>query len=156
PILVHGLLGGGAFGNLWLYIVGPLLGGAIAAAVFKMQEGKMSKVQGAKYLFRTLHLGLWTLDFGLTRRRNYSTRRGPRRWAPGVVQRVHDLRLVRAPAEPGGPAMVHRGDRQLGHRALRVSAPGPREPHRLHGADAGATQDHAGGDHADRLCALRG
>src|SRR5262249_46031965 len=38
PILVHGLLGGGAFGNLWLYIVGPLLGGAIAAAVFKMQE----------------------------------------------------------------------------------------------------------------------
>jgi len=39
PILVHGLLGGGSFSNLWLYLVGPFAGGALAAAVFKMQEG---------------------------------------------------------------------------------------------------------------------
>jgi aquaporin Z len=38
PILVHALLGGGTFGNLWLYIVGPLLGGALAAGMFKLQE----------------------------------------------------------------------------------------------------------------------
>jgi aquaporin Z len=39
PTLVHGLLGGGSFGSLWLYLVGPFAGGALAAAVFKMQEG---------------------------------------------------------------------------------------------------------------------
>jgi aquaporin Z len=38
PILVHGLLGGGSFASLWLYLVGPFVGGALAAAVFKMQE----------------------------------------------------------------------------------------------------------------------
>ncbi len=38
PTLVHGLLGGGSFGSLWLYIVGPLAGGFLAAAVFKVQE----------------------------------------------------------------------------------------------------------------------
>jgi aquaporin Z len=38
PILVHGLLGGGSFANLWLYLVGPFAGGALAAAVFKLQE----------------------------------------------------------------------------------------------------------------------
>ena len=38
PTLVHGLLSGGSFANLWLYIVGPFAGGALAAVVFKSQE----------------------------------------------------------------------------------------------------------------------
>ncbi len=37
PILVDALLGGGPLGHLWLYIVGPLLGGAVAAAAFRAQ-----------------------------------------------------------------------------------------------------------------------
>lgn len=39
PTLVHGLMGGGSFSSLWLYIVGPFVGGALAAVVFKSQEG---------------------------------------------------------------------------------------------------------------------
>jgi aquaporin Z len=39
PILVHALAGGGGFGDLWLYWVGPLLGGALAAGVFRVQHG---------------------------------------------------------------------------------------------------------------------
>lgn len=35
---VAAMAGGGSFGNLWLYLVGPLLGGAVAAAVFKVQN----------------------------------------------------------------------------------------------------------------------
>jgi glycerol uptake facilitator-like aquaporin len=31
-------MGGGGFGDLWLYLVGPLLGGAVAAIVFKIQN----------------------------------------------------------------------------------------------------------------------
>ena len=38
PILVDTLLGGGSFANLWIYIVAPLAGGALAATVFGMQE----------------------------------------------------------------------------------------------------------------------
>lgn len=38
PIVVNALLGGGTFGNLWIYVVGPLIGGALAAAVFGLQE----------------------------------------------------------------------------------------------------------------------
>jgi aquaporin Z len=38
PTLVHAFSGGGSFEHLWLFIVGPLLGGAIAAMVFGMQE----------------------------------------------------------------------------------------------------------------------
>ena len=38
PTLVHALLGGGSFANLWLYIVGPFLGSALAAGMFKLQE----------------------------------------------------------------------------------------------------------------------
>ena len=37
-ILIDGAMGAGGFGNIWLYIVGPLAGGALAALVFKMQE----------------------------------------------------------------------------------------------------------------------
>ena len=38
PILVDTLLGGGSFANLWIYVVAPLAGGALAATVFGMQE----------------------------------------------------------------------------------------------------------------------
>lgn len=38
PVIVHAALGDGGLGALWLYIVGPLAGGALAAAVFGMQE----------------------------------------------------------------------------------------------------------------------
>lgn len=38
PILVHAVTGGGGFGNLWLYIAGPIIGGVLAAIVFKVQE----------------------------------------------------------------------------------------------------------------------
>lgn len=38
PTLVHGLMGGGSFSSLWLYLIGPFAGGALAAVVFKMQE----------------------------------------------------------------------------------------------------------------------
>jgi aquaporin Z len=38
PILVQKLLGGGPAGQLWLYLVGPFVGGATAAAVFGLQE----------------------------------------------------------------------------------------------------------------------
>lgn len=39
PILVSVLFAQGWFGNLWLYLVGPLLGGAAAALVFRLQGG---------------------------------------------------------------------------------------------------------------------
>jgi aquaporin Z len=38
PIAVHAAAGGGTWAFLWLYLVGPLLGGAAAAAVFGLQE----------------------------------------------------------------------------------------------------------------------
>src|SRR5262245_32533690 len=37
PILVNAAAGGGGLGNLWLYLVGPFAGGALAAAVFFVQ-----------------------------------------------------------------------------------------------------------------------
>ncbi len=37
PILVSSLAGASGWTNLWLYIVGPLLGGALAAVVFNLQ-----------------------------------------------------------------------------------------------------------------------
>lgn len=39
PTLVHAMKGGGTLANVWIYLVGPFLGGALAAAVFKVQEG---------------------------------------------------------------------------------------------------------------------
>jgi len=39
PILMSAMAGGGGLGNLWLYLVGPLAGGAVAATVFKLQHG---------------------------------------------------------------------------------------------------------------------
>lgn len=40
PVIVNGLAGDGSFSNLWLYLVGPLAGGALAAVVFGMQHTK--------------------------------------------------------------------------------------------------------------------
>jgi aquaporin Z len=38
PIVIDAVLGQGSFGNLWLYLVGPLAGGALAALVYKAQH----------------------------------------------------------------------------------------------------------------------
>ncbi len=37
PILVHSLLGDGTLGDLWIYIVGPLIGAVVAAFAFGIQ-----------------------------------------------------------------------------------------------------------------------
>ena len=37
PIFVNVLLGGGSFADAWLYVAGPLTGGALAAGAFKLQ-----------------------------------------------------------------------------------------------------------------------
>lgn len=38
PTIVHALLGGGGWGSVWLYLVGPIGGAALAAVVFGIQE----------------------------------------------------------------------------------------------------------------------
>jgi glycerol uptake facilitator-like aquaporin len=38
PILVHAVAGDGAYSDMLLYIVGPLVGGFLAAVVFRHQE----------------------------------------------------------------------------------------------------------------------
>jgi aquaporin Z len=38
PTLVHAPAGAGPWSHLWLYLVGPLAGGAAAAAAFGLQE----------------------------------------------------------------------------------------------------------------------
>lgn len=38
PTLINATLGGGSFDHLWLYLVGPLAGGVLAATVFGVQE----------------------------------------------------------------------------------------------------------------------
>jgi aquaporin Z len=39
PILVSAMLGsGGSLANLWLYLLGPFVGGALAAAVYRVQQ----------------------------------------------------------------------------------------------------------------------
>ena len=40
PIIVDTIHGGSSIGHVWLYLVGPLLGGALAAAVFKFQHAE--------------------------------------------------------------------------------------------------------------------
>ena len=37
-ILVNAIAGGGSLTHIWLYLVGPLAGGAVAAVVFKLQH----------------------------------------------------------------------------------------------------------------------
>ncbi len=39
PILMKAMAGGGSLSHLWLYLVGPLAGGAVAATVFNLQHG---------------------------------------------------------------------------------------------------------------------
>jgi aquaporin Z len=39
PTAINATMGGGEWKSLWLYIVGPLMGGAVAAWVFGLQEG---------------------------------------------------------------------------------------------------------------------
>jgi aquaporin Z len=38
PTIVHAMIGGGSLAHLWLYLVGPLLGGVVAALVFRIQD----------------------------------------------------------------------------------------------------------------------
>ena len=38
PALVHAALGGGSLASIWIYLVGPLVGGAAAAGVFAIQH----------------------------------------------------------------------------------------------------------------------
>ncbi|MFN0177904.1 MAG: MIP/aquaporin family protein [Gemmatimonadales bacterium] len=38
PTIVNATMGGGSWASLWLYLVGPFAGGAVAAMVFKIQE----------------------------------------------------------------------------------------------------------------------
>ena len=38
PALVHAMVGGGPVGHVWIYLVGPLAGGALAAIVFGLQD----------------------------------------------------------------------------------------------------------------------
>ena len=39
PIMVDSMMGDGSFTNVWMYIVGPVLGGLGAVPVFRLQEG---------------------------------------------------------------------------------------------------------------------
>lgn len=38
PAVIHALLGGGNIAHVWLYIAGPVAGGALAAAIFRIQH----------------------------------------------------------------------------------------------------------------------
>ena len=38
PIVISALLGGGSVANLWLYLLGPFVGGALAAVVYRVQQ----------------------------------------------------------------------------------------------------------------------
>ena len=73
----------------------------------------------------------------------------------GRVERLHDVRVVRAPQEHGGEAVGHRRARELGHRAVRIPGAGARESHRLHHDVAGPAQGHAGSHHARGVRAVR-
>jgi aquaporin Z len=47
PILTAALLGGGALANLWLYLVGPLVGGVLAAGLYRVQQPAQATPQEA-------------------------------------------------------------------------------------------------------------
>jgi aquaporin Z len=38
PVVVAALLGGGSMADLWLYLVGPFVGGGLAAGLYRMQQ----------------------------------------------------------------------------------------------------------------------
>jgi aquaporin Z len=42
PTVLHVLRGGGSWGSLWVYVVAPLAGGALAAGVYRFQEAGRS------------------------------------------------------------------------------------------------------------------
>jgi aquaporin Z len=42
PILVDAILKGGSMSNIWLYLVGPFLGGGLAAWVYRLQASAMA------------------------------------------------------------------------------------------------------------------
>jgi aquaporin Z len=42
PTVLHVLRGGGSWGSLWIYVVAPLAGGALAAGVYRFQEAGRS------------------------------------------------------------------------------------------------------------------
>src|SRR5439155_11761365 len=58
--------------------------------------------------------------------------RRPRGSTAALLQRLHDVCLVRPPQESGGSAVVRRRHRELGHRAVRISAPGAGQPDRVY------------------------
>lgn len=39
PNVINAMFGGGSLGHLWIYYVGPLLGGGLASVVYGIQEG---------------------------------------------------------------------------------------------------------------------
>jgi len=43
PALIHAIIGRGSITHVWLYIVGPCVGAAIAASIFKVQQAAAAK-----------------------------------------------------------------------------------------------------------------
>src|SRR5947207_1496789 len=43
PALIHAIIGHGSIAHVWLYIVGPCIGAAIAAGIFKVQHAVAPK-----------------------------------------------------------------------------------------------------------------
>jgi aquaporin Z len=39
PAIIHGLIGSGSIGHVWLYIIGPGVGAVLAAAIYRVQHG---------------------------------------------------------------------------------------------------------------------
>src|SRR5687767_12798665 len=90
----------------------------------------------------------------LTGRASTDARAADNRRAVDAFQRLHDICVVRPPAQPERQAVVHRGVPELGHCVLRIHAPGARKPDRQHGDGSLEAQDPAGSDYADGLRAV--
>jgi aquaporin Z len=48
PIVISTLLGGGSIANLWLYLVGPFIGGVVAALLYRVQQPMQPTPQEAQ------------------------------------------------------------------------------------------------------------
>src|SRR4249920_1938678 len=72
------------------------------------------------------------------------------------LESVHDLCLVRASQAPWIEAVAVRGNGVLGHRVVRVPAPGARQPHRLFRHEPRPAEDPAGSHHARGVRTVRG
>ncbi len=48
PTVVNAIVSGGSLSNLWIYWVGPLLGGAAAAGVFRLQESEIGALDASR------------------------------------------------------------------------------------------------------------